>query len=160
MPMAVTRFGQTIDAGPGQLAAVGRYTSLAYFDRSESIGCIGTVGIRSDFVMSTETTPKLPFESRARIVTVDSSPEGADTIAVHQYRHAKTGARIPGIDLFHLLFGASLAGRTRTANNGFALNEVQAAAPESFPEYRWNSSPRPTLFSGALSDSRLTKRGI
>src|ERR1022692_3401239 len=38
------------------------------------------VGIRSAFVVSTETIPKFPFESRARMVTVDCSPEGPGTI--------------------------------------------------------------------------------
>src|ERR1017187_5997212 len=38
------------------------------------------VGIRSAFVVSTETIPKFPFESRARMVTRDCSPEGPGTI--------------------------------------------------------------------------------
>jgi hypothetical protein len=67
------------------------------------------VGIRYDFVVSTDL-PKFPCESRARILTVDGSREGpADHFAIAQYRHADTGA---GID--------------RVLGAGFTLNEVTA----------------------------------
>ena len=88
------------------------------------------VGIRSAFVVSTETIPKFPFESRARMVTVDCSPEGPGTILPSTStvtRRSEPGS--PGFDLFDFFFGGSLTGGTRAPGTGFAFNEVQSTVP-------------------------------
>lgn len=82
------------------------------------------VGIRYDFVISTDL-PKFPCESRARILTVDGSREGpADHSAIDQYRHAETGA---GID--------------RVLDAGFTLNEVTATVCGGYLGHRWFDHP-------------------
>ena len=88
------------------------------------------VGIRSAFVVSTETIPRFPFASRPRIVTVDCSPEGPGTILPSTNTDTrKTRAGIARIYLFHLLFGCLLTSGTRTPGAGFTLNEVEATVP-------------------------------
>jgi|SRR5215468_2494456 len=85
------------------------------------------VGVLSDCVISTETVPKLPLESRARMVTLGLfTRRDWDHPAVDQYRHAKRCVGISGIDLFHFLFGFFLTRRSRTDSkkNKFTLNVI------------------------------------
>src|SRR5215468_8345363 len=50
------------------------------------------VGVLSDCVISTETVPKLPLESRARMVTLASSPAGTGTILPSTNTDARSAA--------------------------------------------------------------------
>src|ERR1700745_52782 len=88
------------------------------------------VGNRSDFVVSTETTPKLPFESSARMVTVDCSPEGPGTILPS----TNTETRRPAA-------GAPGA--------GFALHKMQAAVARSTRDVDGIGRHDRALFSGS-----------